>query len=370
VTRVGAALAAIVLAAGIASSDASASAKAVRPWFDWLHMTNARDGYAVSGQTYTRYRLLRTTDGGRVWHVVTPLHPSGPPDVEGATILFSRGVKPHGFAVERSDDGGRTWKESLPVHTRYGFGAGTPRLVDRKHLYLDLGEGAAAGSEGEALYTSADGGHRWRLVAQTNVNRTPPGGLPFGCDKDGFGFATAGRGWAGGYCAGGAIFFYRTNDGGRHWHRQTLPGTPRNCSCDTPAPAFFTRRIGVVSVSGFGTGDGGKPFARVYWTVDGGEHWRGSEPTGGRTGPVDVVNRKIVWLFGRLSGSAPTFPRLFRTSDAGRHWSSLHVPGTVSEGSLDAVNATLGFDTSNAAIWRTSDGGRHWTSIRAVIARG
>jgi photosystem II stability/assembly factor-like uncharacterized protein len=333
-------------------------------------MTSAKDGYALSGQDYRHYRLLRTTDGGRVWHVLTPIPPSAAPDIEGSTILYSRSVGHGSFAVERSDDGGSTWTESAPVHTGLTGGAGTPRAVDRKHLYVDLGEGAAAGSEGEALYASSDGGLHWRLVTQTSVNHTPPGGLSFGCDKDGFGFATPSRGWAGGYCAGGYVFFLRTNDGGRHWHRQTLPGAPKSCACDTPAPRFFSPRIGVTSVSGFGTNGAGKPFASVYWTADGGQHWRGSNPTSGRTGSVDIASPKVVWLLGRLSGNAPGLPRLFRTTDAGRHWSSLHVPLAISaDDQLDAVGPTLGFATSRSSLWRTSDGGHHWTTIHAVIAR-
>lgn len=339
-----------------------------RPWFNWLHMTSAKDGYALSGQNYLRYVLLRTTDGGRVWHRVTAIHPSAIPEVDGATILFSRKAGHRAFAVERSDDGGRTWTESVPVHNRFGLGAGTPRIIDREHLYLDVGEGAAAGSEGEALYTSSDGGHRWRLVAQTNVNGTPPGGLPFGCDKDGFGFATPSRGWAAGFCAGGSPFFLRTDDGGRHWHRQALPGTPKNCQCFTGAPVFFGQRVGVTWSSGLGNVRGAKPFSRIYWTTDGGEHWRGSDPTSGRTGMIDVVSPRVVWLFGRLSGDAPRFPRIFRTADAGHRWSSLRLPATVPDNSLDAVNARLGFVASKAVIWRTTDGGHHWTTVHAVIA--
>ncbi len=367
--RAAAAAAAILLAAVLAASGTSAAAKPVRPFFVWLHMTSAKDGYALSGKDYLHYRLLRTTDGGRVWHDISTIHPSGPPDVQGSTILFSRGVSRHGFAVERSDDGGRTWTESVPVHSSRVLGAGTPRFVDREHLYVDVPEGAAAGSEGEALYASSDGGRRWRLVTQTNVNGTPPGGLPFGCDKSGFGFVTPSRGWAAGYCAGGFPFFLRTNDGGRHWHRQTLPGAPRNCSCETSAPVFFSTRVGVVWVSGQENNGAGGWLARVYWTADGGDHWRGSNPTSGRTGSVDVASRDVVWLFGRLAGDAPRFPRLFRTADAGRSWHSLHVPVSVSaDDQLDAVDATLGFAAAGAELWRTADGGRHWTRIRAAIA--
>jgi photosystem II stability/assembly factor-like uncharacterized protein len=337
-------------------------------------MTSALDGYALSGRNTAHYRLLRTSDGGRVWHDITPghgkLHPSGPPDVKGSTILFSRGVGRHGFAVERSDDRGRTWTESIPVRNSRALGAGTPRFVDPEHLYVDVPEGAAAGSEGEALYTSSDGGHRWRFVTQTHVDRTPPGGLPFECDKNGFGFATPSGGWATGFCAGGGPFFLRTNDGGRHWHRQRLPGAPRGCACEASAPVFFGRRVGVVWVSGEDS-IAGKWFARVYWTTDGGNHWRGSDPSSGRTGLVDVVSKKVVWLFGRLSGIAPSFPRLFRTTDGGRRWSSLRVPRRVgSYGTPDGVDATLGFATTGAVIWRTGDAGRHWTAIHAAIARG
>jgi len=250
-------------------------------------------------------------------------------------------------------------------------GAGTPRFVDRKHLYVDVGEGAAAGSEGEALFTSADGGHRWHFVTQTNVNRTPPGGLPFSCDKTGFGFVTPSRGWAGGDCAGGALFFFRTTDGGRHWHRQTLPGAGKGCQCETSAPVFFGRRVGVVWVSGLSSTRAANPFARVYWTPDGGDHWHASNPTSGRTGPADVVNQNVVWLFGRLAGNAPRLRRLFRTTDAGRTWHSLHVPAAVSAGDqLDAVDAKLGFATQGATLWRTTDGGRRWTAIHPVIAGG
>jgi photosystem II stability/assembly factor-like uncharacterized protein len=340
-------------------------------------MTSAQDGYALSGQDYLHYRLLRTTDGGRVWHDITPgggsIRPDDPPDVQGSTIMFSRGVLPRGFAVERSDDGGRTWKESAPVHNSPVSGAGTPRFVNRKHLYVDVGEGAAAGSEGEALFTSSDGGHRWHFVTQTNVNRTAPGGLPFGCDKSGFGFATPSRGWAGGSCAGGTPFFLETKDGGRHWHRQSLPGATRGCQCETSAPIFFGRRVGVVWISGDEDNGGGvgRWFARVYWTTDGGVHWRGSDPQSGRSGSVDVVSPNVVWLFGRLAGNARRFPRLFRTTDAGRTWHSLHVPVAISAADqLDAVGATLGFAASGAQLWRTADGGRHWAAIHPVIAAG
>jgi photosystem II stability/assembly factor-like uncharacterized protein len=370
VARIAAAGAAVLIAAVIAASGSNAAATA-RPFFVWLHMTSAQDGYALSGTDSRNYRLLHTTDGGRVWYEIVrsghAIHQQ--PEIEGGTIIFSRTVGYRTFAIERSGNGGHTWSESLPFHNKFGLGAGTPRRVDPEHLYVSVGEGVAAGSEGEALYTSSDGGRRWRLMAQTNVNRTPPGGLPFGCDKNGFGFATPSRGWASGYCAGGSAFFLRTNDGGRRWRRQNLPDMPRNCQCNTSTPLFFGRRVGVVWTSGVGNDAHATSFARVYWTTDGGNHWRPSNPASGRTGPVDVVSANVVWLFGRLDGDGLRFPRLFRTTDAGRHWQSVHIPVAVSSGGgLDAISATLGFATSGSGLWRTTDGGHHWTAVPGVIA--
>jgi photosystem II stability/assembly factor-like uncharacterized protein len=76
-------------------------------------------------------------------------------------------------------------------------------------------------------------------------------------------------------------------------------------------------------------------------------------------------------MFGRVSGDAPRFPRLFRTADAGASWHSVHVPAAVDAGdALDAVSSKLGFATAGSVLWRTTDGGRHWTATHAVIGLG
>lgn len=143
--------------------------------FRWLQMLDRSHGYALSGENPDRFRLLSTRDGGRERADVTP-----------------------GGGKTRSDGGGRTWRRSLPFRDAHGQGAGQPFAVD---------EGAAAGSQGEALFASSDGGRSWRFVSATAWTRRSAGSLPFGCDKSGFGFSTPTRGWAGGYCAGGPPFF-------------------------------------------------------------------------------------------------------------------------------------------------------------------
>jgi photosystem II stability/assembly factor-like uncharacterized protein len=342
----------------------------------WLQMIDGVHGYALSGQDPDAYRLLRTNDGGRRWTDITPgagtTHPSGPISIVGrTTMMFSTKLRNGVFAVERSDDGAHTWHRSLPFSDRRGQGIGQPFAVDARHLYVALDEGAAAGSQGQALYTSSDGGHSWLFASRTDVSRARPRTLPFGCDKSGFGFSTRSRGWAGGYCAGGYPFFYRTDDGGHSWRRQSLSGVAQ-CACEVSAPRFFTPRIGVLYVMGFTMNGGGKPFLRVYWTRDGGTHWRVSDPRAGRaTGPVSFADSRIAWVAANPPGGIRgPFNHLFRTSDAGRRWQTLKLPFDAEGYQLDAVSATVAYALravdGSSSIRLTRDGGRSWQTIRTV----
>lgn len=265
---------ALLVVTGAAASGGTANRAAPRPVaLHWLEMVDSEHGYALSGNP-NAYRLLATRDGGHLWKDITPGHgryrSTTPITIAGSLRLFSTRLREGVFAVERSDDGGRTWHLSLPFRERHGAAAaGQPFSIDGKHLYLAVGEGAALGSSGQALFASSDSGHSWHVgseTAQPTGSAKPKRGqLPFGCDKSGFGFATPSRGFAGGYCAGGLPFFYRSDDGGRNWQRQLLP-VPRQCACETTAPTFFTPSVGALSVSGFAGNGSGKPYLSVLWT--------------------------------------------------------------------------------------------------------
>lgn len=341
-------------------------------------MVDGRTGYGERGEGDT-YRVLRTTDGARTWDDITPgggtYRATSPVTTLGNTLLFSTRVRNGRFAVERSDDRGRNWRQSLPFRDRRGSpAAGQPFAIDRSHLYLAVNEGAAAGSSAQALYTSSDGGHRWTFISATQNSTNPsPSQLPLGCDKDGFGFATPSRGFAGGYCAGGAPFFYRTDDGGHSWHRQHLP-VPRQCACDTTPPVFFTASTGVLSVYGYAANGNGKPFTRIFWTHDGGIHWREARPPAGRTNRPGIVDANIVWVTGQAPGAARTpFDRLFRTSDGGSHWQTekLRFNGQnyqldpIDQRSAFALNVVLG----TRSILVTHDGGSTWQAVTPRLRR-
>jgi photosystem II stability/assembly factor-like uncharacterized protein len=367
------AVAALVLALG---GVGKASTSATRPVsLRLVEMLDARHGYALSGNGVVNgWRLLQTADGGHVWRAAAAVSASSPVTIVGGkTRFFSTTLGKDTFAVERSDDGGGTWHRSRPFRDAPGPAAvGRPFAIDGRHLYVAVGEGAAAGSSSEALFTSSDGGRTWRFATRTST--TNPHLLPFGCDKNGFGFATPTRGWAGAYCAGGRPFFYRTDDGGRTWRPQVL-SAPQQCACETSAPRFFTSRVGVLFIDGFAgftANGGGQPFARVYWTSDGGEHWRGRGPAVGRTNRIAFSGDKNVWLTGQKPGNlrAP-FDRLFRTTDAGATWQTTKLRFDASNYLFDPISGTTAFAAGSSydatSMLVTRDGGRSWRKVATVL---
>ncbi len=329
------------------------SALALLP-VQWLQMVDVRHGYAVRGN-YPGYRLVRTSDGGRTWTDVTPgkgtVHPSGAATIVGRTIVFGTQRGPRTFAVERSDDGGRTWRMSQPFTDPRGLGIGPPDVVDARHLFVAVDQGAAAGSSGESLWASSDGGSTWRFVSRTGFSVTRPGQLPFGCDKNGYGFATPSVGWATAFCAGGRPFVYRTDDGGRTWQKASLPGL-RSCQCNVLPPRFFGRRLGVIAVTG--------TVARLYWTHDGGSTWRATvPPVAGIVGAVATPGWGSAWLMTRTG--------IVRTVDEGATWQKAPLPFGAGAYRLDAVDGRTAF-AFGPSLLETVDGGRHWRGLRTYPA--
>jgi photosystem II stability/assembly factor-like uncharacterized protein len=333
----------------------------------WLHMVDGSNGWALGGRDTSGDTLLHTSDGGSHWTVVRPGIHSNAVTVARRTILFSTTLRGGRFAVERSDDNGRTWRRSLPFGNHAG-GIGRPLRADDRHLYVAVGEGVAAGSSAQALYVSRDGGRRWRFVSRTSFAVDRPGTLPFGCDKNGFGFSTPQRGWAGAICAGGPPFFYRTDDGGATWRRQALPG-PTFCQCSTLPPSFFTRRQGVFAVTGY---DHGRTFTRIFWTGDGGRTWRARTARTGRAELPVFADARTAWF----AATPPDryrnpFDRLYRTIDAGRTWHIAKLPFDGQNYALDPVDGTLAFAyrLAGGSLLRTNDGGRTWKEVRPLLSR-
>lgn len=338
------------------------------PFIQSVQMVDASVGYLVGGRaTATVVRLFRTHDGGSTWRDVSPGAVLAPPTTVGRRAVYVPVRVRGAVVVERSGDGGATWRPSAPIRDGRAVGAGSVVRVDARHLFLALGEGAAAGSSAQSIWRSDDGARTWRFVSRTQGPAHPPrpGELPFGCDKTGVGFATPRRGWAGGACAGGPAFLYRTDDAGKTWRQLRLPGAA-NCACETSPPRFFTPRRGAFSVVGGLARGSNAPTARIEWTIDGGAHWRATtSPVARVTGEPGLPAAGVAWVFGGRRVTGP-WRLLARTTDSGRHWRLVRLPFDAGTHTFDVVSADVAFAVAadQHTLLRTTDGGRAWRRIR------
>jgi photosystem II stability/assembly factor-like uncharacterized protein len=325
-------------------------------------MVSPNAGWALRLSVVDRLQaVVRTADGGRRWTPVTPAEIVGAPSVSLtgtgplAAALVVRRPK-DGVTVWRTGDGGRTWKHGAPLPSRFGGGV---QFLGEAYGWLTLGGGVAGGSSGLSIFATDDGGMQWDAIMVTSgaTGESTPGALPLSCDKGGTSFATPLRGFAGGLCSGGSPFLYGSVDGGRTWHRQTLPGMTHGCECLVDTPIFFSASGGVLTAGAASQGQ------RVYLTTDAGRTWHTLRVRAMGPGEQSFVDARHGWV--------TTAPRaISRTSDGGVRWRAMRTPFDASQATIEFVSHAAGFaieDYPDAdRIWATTDGGGHW---RPIIAR-
>lgn len=308
-------------------------------------------------------RVDLTTDGGATWTDTTPpllAHATETRQIEALFALDARHAwltyGPIGSGTAQSvlatADGGATWRQ-LGTAPRPGCRL---QFVDARDGWcVDIG--AALGSEGVDLFRTRDGGRSWHEVSRTTPQSTPPGALPFGCDKQ-IAFSTERLGWAAFTCAGGVPPLYRTSDGGTDWARVPI-APPPNARLDGgsgfPAPPVTSgRTLAVAYAADAGPG----PRLAVFSSRDGGATWSQSRlPQASRRWTVDLATPTRWYL---LAGA-----RLLVTDDSGAGWHAQAMDrrfGPVR--AFDFVTAGTGWiGTLDATLWRTTDRGRHWARL-------
>lgn len=226
-----------------------------------------------------RFNLLTSTAGSNSWHLMA-WHP---PAAATVGTVLARGDASHAWLVSgpymikqrlqlrllSTVDDGRTWR-TLPIPCS-GHGAGSmyAQVVPytTTSVWIFCASEPSAGEQPKSVFRSADGGHTWRMVANS-------GG--FGNDSHGL-------------------------------HNLTIAGYFGNAAVTTADDAWIAL--------GRGT---------LMRTTDGGRAWRPAisyavaNPADGGVGPVQFVDAQHGWLF--------SYPNLlFRTTDGGRHWKKIHL---------------------------------------------
>jgi photosystem II stability/assembly factor-like uncharacterized protein len=166
----------------------------------------------------------------------------------------------------------------------------------------------------------------------------------------------------------------RSTDGGASW--TPLPVPPGECfgiasltpDPVSPAVLYATGLLG-------GPPDcEGRPRCTAFKSVDAGESWTCLPSPGALQ--VFVAPSKPATLYG-LGAFGPGRSFLWRSVDAGAHWSSIDaglppignlVPAPVV--AIDPTNAQRLFvSAATGSVWRTVDGGQHWQELDHGLPR-
>ncbi|HEU4743739.1 MAG TPA: CARDB domain-containing protein, partial [Anaerolineales bacterium] len=324
------------------------------PKISKLFMIDASNGWAIDNAY-----ILRTYDGGTTWYSVTA---PGISTIRNAFFQNSnKGWVLTTDSIYRTLDGGATW-----VQHQVPFNGGYIQFLDDSNGFVLSGEGSGMHKHAVYLYQTSDGGATW-MLKYANDPSQPNNTLPFSGLKYGMTFRDTSTGWVGGYVPSpGAVYLYKTTNGGTSWAQQSLalPAGYESADITITSPTFFGSNDGILPVWASG-GAGSALF--IYVTHDGGGTWTrtGSIPSQGSRG-VDFIsmNDGFAW-----NGSLQV------THNSGANWSQ--VTPNVSLGDyvpyMDFVSTMNGWIlqyelAGSSPLYRTMDGGSTWTLVSGSAA--
>jgi photosystem II stability/assembly factor-like uncharacterized protein len=322
-------------------------------------------GYVVVRQNtrsprYLEFDRLLVWNGTR-WRNATP-HLGKDVIIDDATFLDSR----HGWLAAynfdtieldlyRTSSGGRTWARFRNVNSHSANGLTEVTFVDDSVGWMAVTEPTGPG---EGLWRTVDGGRTWSKVRDF---------LDFPCLGD-VRFDNTVDGWFARklYFSNTNLCFYRTTDGGRHWHLSpfTMPTGWSKADVEVDLPT----RFGHVWLLPVNLQLGRKAAVAIFESTDAG-HWhllalrhvrRCATGEYGRYAPVAIVRPGLWWI-------AQNDGRLASTTDGGHEWRFRALSGLPSRAcsvdGLTAVDGRLAWLTASSRLYETLDGGRTWRPV-------
>ncbi|QSO52667.1 LppP/LprE family lipoprotein [Alicyclobacillus curvatus] len=319
-----------------------------------VSMTDSNSGWATGQGS-----VWLTTDGGVQWNNVTPNALSKSKQLEikvfGLTATQAWVAVTNDSSVDNpvsifhTSNGGESWNKQQFSDVGNPI---TLHFSDSSNGWLALMQGAAAGSEGETLYNTHNGGTTWSKVGVANYNR---GSLPFGGDKTGASFLNHNHGWATGFTpVNGRIYLYQTTDAGGTWNLQSVPvpSSWKNAELTSYPPVFFSQQDGILPVSSGST-------LLMYRTTNGGQSWLFGKPV-----QSAAENEAIqAWSFPSFNdGFAADGNLLLKTKNGGQTWSAFTPNISLQNVSqLQFTSSEDGWALMNSQVlYHTSDGGHTW----------
>lgn len=303
--------------------------------------------------------MIHTTDGGKSWSQVMPA-PEPHKDIQfiQRQYGFSLAAASNPNALLVTDDGGQSWSvvHAFPanlnvVHFSFtnekqGWVYATERV---KHKGVELPE--------IAVYQTTDGGKTWSRAGklpQHGVSAIGGDWIHFFNSKDGLVQLTDFPN----------ITFSVTQDGSRHWSKQSLslpepPGSQDKISFLSPRDGFIFQHTGKKTIKIYHTTDG-----TAWKSIDA---WQLNFGTSSLFEMVDAQMISDTTGYVLTRGSAENRYQLWMTSDGGRTWAARPFPKNMDfrthHASMDFVNAKTGWIENEQGLLKTSDGGQTWTWI-------
>jgi photosystem II stability/assembly factor-like uncharacterized protein len=362
------------------ASKSQPNAKGVLPLLS-VQMYNATTGWAS-----TNNDVLRTTDGGYHWQVVTPQIDRGESigmmddfvNADQACVAFGQRAETKAVAlVFHTTDGGATWRRTeIPLSSsdrQFCWGAVT--FTDGQHGWL-MAVNSQHDSPAE-LFATTDGGTTWPQIASTDDANLPCGGK--------INFRDPSTGWTVGNLGGNGSspsILFRTQDGGHTWREQALklpPCYPKSTIGLGNPPVFFSGGEGMLMAT-YWPEPQSPNETLLYFTQDGGQTWQ-SRPPLNPWGIVDFLNANEGWYWPWEPPGSPTAPpgapvkgKLYRTTDGCMTWTGIEPDQTLKTFLDQGLNITqLDFIDSRTGwvllsfneklqLLKTADGGGHWTT--------
>ena len=330
-----------------------------------------------------RWRQIGPTRAGRARAVMgVPSQPNV------AYIGFDNG------GVWRSTDYGSTWEPIFDDQPTGSIGSIAVSPTNPNIIYVGSGAGIIRPdlAVGNGMYKSTDGGKTWthlglddtQMIAQVELDPKNPDrlfvaalGHPYGPNAE--------RG------------IFRSTDGGKTFERVLYKDeytSGNDVRIDPSDPnvvyaALWQQQEGYIEGRSFGGSSGG-----IFKSTDGGTHWEqltDGLPTVLQANlAVAPGNPKVIYAM--VAGVSPNAASnagfgggtvaLYRSSDAGAHWTMVDGPGVqghpvdnrplgrIGGGDLptmavDATNENVVYSTSTV-LWRTEDGGATWSAVRGA----
>ena len=374
-----------------------------------LQMTSPLVGWGLTegvGEA-PKNTIVRTTDGGRTWHVCYTttqmfalLGPSFLNDQDAWVSLNSSSAPISGNIVIHTTDGGAHWTtlQMPPYIFNYTF-------FDQQHGWAWTEEGL---TPLVSIYKTDDGGKSWSKITTPDAARAPSteaeGKLPSFSGLD-MAFVTPQHGWLIVYNTHydqGIEYpyaaLYTTYDGGKNWQTQSLPqpasgpipgisaplvgATTANNqtggAISIARPHFFTSQQGIISVtSQTNINEPSKIY--LYTTNDSGQHWSlaGTNITiAGYPGDIAPLYENHIFIASHnASGGDDTFATYIFMQGQWQKINMLHLGGQqVSSYFLNFADSNHGWLSTGQSsgknvlltLYLTNDGGNSW----AAVARG